>query len=525
MIEFKIDGQNLKVAQPFIVADTVDYLEGRIIFSRDWAELNTIYVHFSRTYGSYNDNFTIELNPKDPYIRKSHHLNLGSGSWSIWIHGCKFDGEETILRITTNKVAISVLATGSLNGETFPEFPKSIVEQVLSRLDNINKTVEELEEFETRLGDADNLYTVNKDTVVDAVNEVYEMATAARGRADLANTKADHALEIADGAEQDSYEAKGDAQNALDFARQAQATANGAYDVAFQAQHAAQNAESTANNAEQRSIDAIRQLASKQNTLVSGENVKTINGKSVLGAGNIEVEGGESELLNSIVDISDIQISDDNHYRLTRSNIGETSSPYVTYTSNNFRSVFISCKPGEMYRISLSGLSEDTRPFIVVDKNNVVVDKATQMQYNDFVYTIPPSADKISFNDYKKVGKVEKITVKTANVKDVQVNGTSVLADGVANIPLAKNGFGVSKTNYAYGISQNENGFLIPYTSNTNITARRIVGNYPSMIISANIDFAVKAAMCDGVGDAWTEDEQKSAQQRLGILSVEEVLF
>lgn len=32
----------------------------------------------------------------------------------------------------------------------------------------------------------------------------------------------------------------------------------------------------------------------KQNVLISGENIKTINGKSILGSGNIIIEGGSS---------------------------------------------------------------------------------------------------------------------------------------------------------------------------------------------------------------------------------------
>lgn len=194
-----------------------------------------------------------------------------------------------------------------------------------------------------------------------------EDVAAAKSKADLANTKADHALEIADGAEQDSYEAKGDAQNALDFARQAQATAN---------------------NADQRSLDAIWQLASKQNTLVSGENVKTINGKSILGSGNIEVEGG-------------------------------------------------------------------------------------------------------------------------GGVSDVQVDGASILVDGVANFKLD------------LGLGYNANGLCV-VNPNNNAIQRRL-NNIP--LTPAALDYSVKTAMCDGKGAAWTEDEQKAAQQRLGILSVEEVLF
>ena len=35
-----------------------------------------------------------------------------------------------------------------------------------------------------------------------------------------------------------------------------------------------------------------QELAKKQNTLVSGSNIKTINGESILGSGNIQIQGG-----------------------------------------------------------------------------------------------------------------------------------------------------------------------------------------------------------------------------------------
>lgn len=44
------------------------------------------------------------------------------------------------------------------------------------------------------------------------------------------------------------------------------------------------------------------QLASKQDTLVSGESIKTINGESVLGSGNIVIEGGSSDVDKAYVD-------------------------------------------------------------------------------------------------------------------------------------------------------------------------------------------------------------------------------
>lgn len=73
--------------------------------------------------------------------------------------------------------------------------------------------------------------------------------------------------------------------------------------------------------------------------------------------------------------------------------------------------------------------------------------------------------------------------------------------------------FGVVKTNYNYGI-QTENGVLyINRASAAQIMAR----HQWAPITPKNLDLALKLGMCDGVGEAWTEDEQKSARARMGI--------
>lgn len=52
--------------------------------------------------------------------------------------------------------------------------------------------------------------------------------------------------------------------------------------------------------------DDIRDdVAAKQNTLVSGTNIKTVNGNSILGSGNIEIQGGGADVL-SIEEVQDI---------------------------------------------------------------------------------------------------------------------------------------------------------------------------------------------------------------------------
>lgn len=102
-------------------------------------------------------------------------------------------------------------------------------------------------------------------------------------------------------------------------------------------------------------------------------------------------------------------------------------------------------------------------------------------------------------------------------VKDVQVAGASVLVDGVANVPMADITIpGVIKTGNA-----NESGIVfedgvpkISFATDDQISSRN--GQRKS-IVCTNLDYAVKAAMCDGNGAAWTADEQKAARERMGV--------
>ena len=100
-------------------------------------------------------------------------------------------------------------------------------------------------------------------------------------------------------------------------------------------------------------------------------------------------------------------------------------------------------------------------------------------------------------------------------VKDVQVAGSSVLDGGVANVPVA---------------SENSYGVLRPYTwTGTRIdplgrlglfaSTETHIGNRQSTtaITPTNLDYAIKAAMCDGKGAAWTAAEQKAARERMGV--------
>lgn len=104
-------------------------------------------------------------------------------------------------------------------------------------------------------------------------------------------------------------------------------------------------------------------------------------------------------------------------------------------------------------------------------------------------------------------------------VKDVQVAGSSVLDGGVANVPIAQTWIsgprkpGVVAPAIAYGLYMS-NELLQIYPAEAGNINNRVLAR---PIVPTNLDHAVKAAMCDGKGAAWTEAEQKAARDRMGI--------
>ena len=103
-----------------------------------------------------------------------------------------------------------------------------------------------------------------------------------------------------------------------------------------------------------------------------------------------------------------------------------------------------------------------------------------------------------------------------APVKDVQVAGSSVLEGGVANVPTAsETKEGVIKAPFAaFGLQlNNDNRPFVSAASEADITARQ---TFYRPLVPARIDYAVKSAMCDGKGAAWTDVERLAALLRLG---------
>lgn len=104
-----------------------------------------------------------------------------------------------------------------------------------------------------------------------------------------------------------------------------------------------------------------------------------------------------------------------------------------------------------------------------------------------------------------------------SGVSDVTVNGTSIVADGVANIPVANavNVLGLVKYKSGYGVRVDTEGQLMLDVAQVTNIDRRSVGAYP--ITCERLDYAVKQAMTDGKGAQWTSEEKASARERMGI--------
>lgn len=118
---------------------------------------------------------------------------------------------------------------------------------------------------------------------------------------------------------------------------------------------------------------------------------------------------------------------------------------------------------------------------------------------------------------------------------DVRIDGKSIIQDGVAEIPVAVGnmpgtyyGLVHMVSGYCYGITTGKaivspgvwtnDALQLVEPGNFGIDYRKhATSNGFGAINTTNLDYAVKAAMCDGKGTAWTAEEQAAARERMGI--------
>ena len=158
------------------------------------------------------------------------------------------------------------------------------------------------------------------------------------------------------------------------------------------------------------------------------------------------------------------------------------------------------------------------------------------------------AADVVAVNELKgdkldkpqaapEVGKILKVTAVNEDgsftcewadspsgggaVQDVKIGEKSIVADGIANIPIAGGDLGLVKVSAYRGMTILTGGIVaIKKPSNDYIDRR-----YDSALIDVSntfavtlntIDYAVKASDCDGKGPAWTDAERLASLLRRG---------
>lgn len=134
MITGTVKGQSLRISSPTIAAATISYLTARFVFTSDW-DGAVKFAHFSCG----DKNYSVPLT--DDEIGEGDKLNLGAGTWKVWLHGERYEGGELTQRITTEEALLVVRATGSFEGEPFPTTPSEI-ERLHAEFDKVKRGVQ-----------------------------------------------------------------------------------------------------------------------------------------------------------------------------------------------------------------------------------------------------------------------------------------------------------------------------------------------------------------------------------------------
>lgn len=110
-----------------------------------------------------------------------------------------------------------------------------------------------------------------------------------------------------------------------------------------------------------------------------------------------------------------------------------------------------------------------------------------------------------------------------SGVEDVQINGTSIVENGIAEIPLCATSkapglITIDTYSNSGGLyrANNDTGLIrIAKASDNSLAERK---NEFCPVVPRNLDYAVKSAMCDGKGVAWKAEEQAAARERMGVI-------
>nr|DAN13720.1 MAG TPA: hypothetical protein [Caudoviricetes sp.] len=309
----------------------------------------------------------------------------------------------------------------------------------------INEVFDEIASTNATIGDLSNLTTDEKTTIVGAINEVDE-------HADTAQQTADNAKELAN--------------TGISKAEQAQATANGAVATANEAKTTAQTAETNANSAVDKANDAV----GKANEAIMKADAKATSIGFMTAKDAVTALNGYPR--NQLKGGDTIWIVEDGTPDLWVTEVAQESVPYNYTTKDKFNQDLVDNKVLQIGYFKTAYQESDGKPVTIAWQNVVVKNWVASTEFADFPYeakieltdfvdytTVPQVvfdiADTMSGN-YAPIcksgdkcvyiyGKVQdEITLKTVITFAPNVNGASVTGGGYNN-----RGKWVASTTYA----------------------------------------------------------------------------
>lgn len=172
------------------------------------------------------------------------------------------------------------------------------------------------------------------------------------------------------------------------------------------------------------------ELNGKQNTLVSGTNIKTINSQSLLGSGDITIEGGSG---SGVKEWDFAQLQSDNEYRNNFIANAKASDIVnnVSYQSIAYDHCSILCIKGSTYTLLLNITSNPMIAPLTVVENNALISSAIN------IYTIVDStlSDDSTNPVQNKVIKAELDKMASAKNHDLSTYGGAINAgDTLTNV-------------------------------------------------------------------------------------------
>ena len=161
--------------------------------------------------------------------------------------------------------------------------------------------------------------------------------------------------------------------------------------------------------------------------------------------------------------------------------------------------------------------------------NTKIPTKTSELENDSGFLDSPPAPEVGKILKIKSVNEDGTFTCEWADGGsnlDVRINGESIVQDGVAEIPISSHDtLGLVYTDnssggYITGLMNQQGRLKVNTASIDDVNKRRL----RKEIDCSNFDYAVKAAMCDGKGAAWTAEEQATARARIGALDTQDMI-